>query len=76
MIDDVAQCPPDRPAGTGCTSAALKADAENRARHIACQQRQLAAADCLRTLQERGVLRSRNSPARNSDALLQTTGPP
>lgn len=58
VIDDVAQCPPDRPAGAGCAAAALKADAANRARYLECQQRQRAAADCLRTLQADGVLKA------------------
>lgn len=59
LIDDVAQCPPGRAEGTGCAAAALKADAVNRGRHIDCQRRQRAAADCLRTLQASGVLKPR-----------------
>ena len=57
IIDDVSQCPPDRASDTGCAAAALKADAVNRDRAIACQRRQRAAADCLRTLEARGVLK-------------------
>lgn len=57
VIDDVDQCPKGREAGTGCAAAALKADAVNRARHMDCQRRQRAAADCLRTLQADGLLK-------------------
>lgn len=59
VVDDVAQCATDRPAGAGCAAAALKADATNRARHIECQQRQQAAAACLRELEASGILRPR-----------------
>lgn len=56
LIDDVATCPPPRLEGTGCAAAVLKADTVNRERFLECQRRQRAAADCLKTLQTRGVL--------------------
>jgi hypothetical protein len=56
----VSECDPAREPGTGCAAAALKADAVNRQRHIECQLRQRALADCLRTLEASGVLRQRD----------------
>lgn len=55
VADEVASCSP-LVAGSGCAAAALKADGINRERYLQCQRRQGAAADCLRTLQARGVL--------------------
>jgi hypothetical protein len=56
IADDRTQCGA-LPADAGCAAAVLKADAVNRGRHIECQRKQRAAADCLRTLQNSGVLK-------------------
>lgn len=57
VADDPAACA----GGQGsCAAAAVRADAVNREQYLDCQRRHRAAVECLRALEDRGVLKTRS----------------
>ena len=59
----LAACDPMVPDADASVAAALKADAENAGRFIACQMRHFAAVSCLRVLERDGLLTTTPAPA-------------